>query len=213
MCYVTNGLTQKTRDDIIIDRKSKILTIRRGRLFMENTLVLEFIGRDDFSYKTYKTEDGKILKDVGNGNGTLELCTCTMIDDWWGDAEPNMPIEKVDRYKGLKIVIKGEENEPSPSDRFNYMMLGRLKSDCDYYLGNGNRYEGHLWAKNATEQIEEMKRIWNTFDSDKKPEWLTMADIKNYEKAMVDNTGEKQMEKGNEATQKSIVKKKKQFQR
>ena len=146
-------------------------------------LILEVISRDDISHKTYKTEEGKILKDVGNGHGKLELCT--VCGDWWGDAEPNMPIEKVEKYKGLKIVIKGEENEPTEQERFNYMMLSRLQRDCDYFLGYGNRYEGHLWAKNTTEQIQEMKRLWNFFDDDKKPEWLTYEQILNYEQLMV----------------------------
>ena len=32
-------------------------------------------------------------------------------------------------------------------DMFNYMMLGRLCCDCEYYLGYGGRNANHcLWA-------------------------------------------------------------------
>ena len=76
--------------------------------------------------------------------------------------------------------------EPLPKDKaFQYSMLGRLKSDCDYFLGYGNGYEPHLWAGTVEKQIAEMKRRWLEFDEDEKPEWLTMEDIENYERRML----------------------------
>ena len=32
------------------------------------------------------------------------------------------------------------------AQRFDYMLLDRLRSDCDYYLGNGGRLDKWLWA-------------------------------------------------------------------
>jgi hypothetical protein len=70
--------------------------------------------------------------------------------------------------------------------KFNYMMLSRLKSDCDYYLGYGGKCPEHcLWAKDEQEQINEMKRIYNLFEADEKPEWLTFDEILEYEKQMI----------------------------
>jgi hypothetical protein len=70
-------------------------------------------------------------------------------------------------------------------DKFRYGMLGRLKSDCDYYLGYGGRNAEHcLWAKDEKEQIEIMKALHNSFDESKKPEWLTWEQILYYEKQM-----------------------------
>jgi hypothetical protein len=66
----------------------------------------------------------------------------------------------------------------------NYQLLDRLRSDCDYYLGNGNRSEKHLWAGNVDAQIKKMKELWNSFPKDAKPEWLSMNDILTYEKKM-----------------------------
>ncbi|MDA8646068.1 hypothetical protein N9L66_00680 [Porticoccaceae bacterium] len=66
---------------------------------------------------------------------------------------------------------------------FEYMMLDRLKSDCQYFLGNGKRNEKHLWALNVKEHISEMKRLYNKVPIE--PEWLSSEDIKGYEDRML----------------------------
>ena len=70
-----------------------------------------------------------------------------------------------------------------PKD-FKYQLLDRLKQDCEYYLGNGNKNAKYLWSKNEKQQIEDMKALYNSFKDDEKPEWLTMEDINNYAKEM-----------------------------
>jgi hypothetical protein len=60
------------------------------------------------------------------------------------------------------------------------MLLDRLKQDCEYYLGFGNRSKKALWGENETVQIQQMKRIWNSFPEEDKPEWLTWEDIEDY---------------------------------
>ena len=69
-------------------------------------------------------------------------------------------------------------------DKFTYMMLSRLQMDNDYYLNMGSRSARNLWAGSVDEQIKEMKRLWNSLPEDRKPEWLSMEDIKEYEKEM-----------------------------
>lgn len=66
--------------------------------------------------------------------------------------------------------------------KFEYMMLGRLKMDCEYFLGNGNRSEKCLWAGDVHDQIVEMKRLYDVLSI--KPIWLTLSDIERYEKLM-----------------------------
>jgi hypothetical protein len=78
------------------------------------------------------------------------------------------------------------EESKKPGNEFNYMMLSRLKSDCDYFLGYGNRSENNLWAGNVKDHITEMKRIWNFLPENDKPEWLSMEDILDYENKMTD---------------------------
>ena len=72
------------------------------------------------------------------------------------------------------------KSEPS----YRYMLLDRLRTDCDYYLGNGNRNPKHLWAGNEQHQIKSMKTLWNSFPGEDKPEWLTWDDILEFEKQM-----------------------------
>lgn len=81
-----------------------------------------------------------------------------------------------------KLKNKKTESKDNEGSEYDYMLLSRLKSDCDYFLGNGNRYEKHLWAGNIDDQIAKMKELYNKLPE--KPEWLTMEDIENYEKEM-----------------------------
>jgi len=71
-------------------------------------------------------------------------------------------------------------------DKFKYQLLSRMQQDCEYYLGNGNRAEKHLWAGNTVDHIATMKSIWNSFSEDEKPEWITWEKILEYEQKMLD---------------------------
>ena len=63
-----------------------------------------------------------------------------------------------------------------------YRLLGRLKADCDYFLGTGGRAEKHLWAGNVREQIAKMRELYAALPE--KPEWLTPEDINRYAQRM-----------------------------
>ena len=65
----------------------------------------------------------------------------------------------------------------------SYRLLSRLQSDCEYYLGNGNRSQKYLWAGNVEDQISKMRELYSLVPV--KPEWLTLHDIDNYEQQMV----------------------------
>lgn len=80
--------------------------------------------------------------------------------------------------------MKTNEILNSP-DEFRYQMLDRLRADCDYFLSYGNRHNKYLWAGNPAGQIKLMRDIYNSFADDKKPEWLTPAEIDEYERLMV----------------------------
>ena len=79
----------------------------------------------------------------------------------------------------LESVRASQENLFSQGD---YRLLGRLKSDCDYFLGAGGRAEKHLWAGNVREQIAKMRELYATLPD--KPEWLTPEDIDRYARRM-----------------------------
>lgn len=74
-----------------------------------------------------------------------------------------------------------DQMDKSP-DAFNYQLLARLKQDCEYYLGHGNRSAKHLWSTNEAEQIAKMKALYAGFSE--KPEWISLEDIAQYEATM-----------------------------
>lgn len=67
-----------------------------------------------------------------------------------------------------------------------YRLLSRLKSDCEYFLGEGARAEKHLWAGSVEKQIEKMRELYDQLPE--KPEWLSKQDIDNYERQMTEAT-------------------------
>jgi len=64
--------------------------------------------------------------------------------------------------------------------KFRYMMLDRMRQDCDYYLRIKAGSPYILWAQNEKAQIENMIALWNTFSEEDKPEWLTWDELKEY---------------------------------
>lgn len=85
--------------------------------------------------------------------------------------------------------IKTDLNEVKANE-YKYQLLDRLRTDCDYYLGNGNRQDKYLWAGNVKDQIAKMKELYNSFSDKDKPEWISMEDIDNYEKEMTNKLTE-----------------------
>ena len=71
---------------------------------------------------------------------------------------------------------------------FPYMLLDRMRSDCEYYLNveipnHCPKEYNHLWADHDPEaQITYMRYIWEYLPE--KPEWLTMEQIDEYGKRM-----------------------------
>ena len=89
-------------------------------------------------------------------------------------------------------------------DKFRYQMLDRLRSDCKYYLGHGNRSANALWARgNEAGQILHMVALYQSFSDDKKPEWLSADDIESFAVQMLGKrpTLDQQMQSATERTQ------------
>lgn len=96
------------------------------------------------------------------------------------ETENNITEKESETSMDIEAILK---NEP----QFKYMLLDRLRMDCEYYLGNEGktRHPKHLWAGNEKDQITVMKAIYNSFPDDEKPEWLSEEKILDYEKQMV----------------------------
>lgn len=65
---------------------------------------------------------------------------------------------------------------------FGYKLLGRLKADCDYFLGNGRGREEDLWAGSVERQIAKMRSLMGSLPE--APEWLTAEEVDGYEREM-----------------------------
>lgn len=139
-------------------------------------LTLNYMGVDDFAMPVYQDQLGHLWKDVDLGE--LERpCLYSVLGNTF-DGDPNMPI-------GQDFTIIAKKKVVNQDKCLQYQMLDRLKSDCEYYLGYGYRDPKCLWAKSEKDQVEEMKKIWNSFSRDEKPEWLTWSQIEKYERDIV----------------------------
>ena len=71
-----------------------------------------------------------------------------------------------------------EDEKSLPENDPNYRLLDRLRVDCEYFLGAGNRAEKHLWAGSVYEQVAKMRELYDALPQ--KPEWLTKEMIEDY---------------------------------
>lgn len=102
-------------------------------------------------------------------------------------------IQELAMYEDMEQLIATKRGRLAMEDwsrkepKFRYMLLDRLRQNCDYYLRIGGS-ANCLWADSEKEQIQTMIDIWNSFPDDDKPEWLTMEQIKEFAQKMgVDN--------------------------
>lgn len=137
-------------------------------------MTVNFIGFGGLGieYPCYEDEKGKIYFDLNDGKGELNLYTGGYKKDEDIYGEPCSPVKE-----------KVKCNNPFKRNRqeFEYMMLDRLKSDCEYFFQNEN--EKDLYYHNIKERINEMKRLYEVLIE--KPEWLTLEQIEDYEKRML----------------------------
>ena len=86
----------------------------------------------------------------------------------------------------LDLRLTTEEPTEAGSDELpafvdhsgDYVLLDRLRADCDYFLGAGGRSEKHLWAGSVYAQVKKMRELYDALPE--KPEWLTTEAIDRY---------------------------------
>ncbi len=89
-----------------------------------------------------------------------------------------LPNSDIILEKGDKISIVSLEED----ERFNYQMLGRLQSDCEYAIKQAKSIR-HLWGITVEDHIAEMRRLYALVRE--KPEWLSLEDIDMYERELL----------------------------
>ena len=70
-------------------------------------------------------------------------------------------------------------------ETYKYQLLGRMKSDCLYFLGYGNR-SSQLWGGTIIEHIEYMQVLYSLIIE--KPEWLTNEEIEQFKQNMLETS-------------------------
>lgn len=142
------------------------------------TLELTRVGQHWMDGGLYKDNDGKFYVDCHHEPTNNEVSTVYILSpSKEPDGEPNYPIECVIKILNPKTEKELEEEKY----KFDYMMLSRMQMDCKYYDKNSF---GRAHASTPEQYIAEMKRLWNKFPEDLKPEWISWEDILEYEKKL-----------------------------
>ncbi|WP_304683101.1 LPD11 domain-containing protein [uncultured Clostridium sp.] len=128
----------------------------------------------------YEDENENLYCENGNQN-VGEICLMYCTKEY---GEPICEVENLEKYELVNNPKNNPNYERKKANEYNYMMLDRLRSDCDYFLGNGNGFLGHLYYKDIDKHIEEMKKIYEAFSNEEKPEWISLEDINNYKERM-----------------------------
>ena len=189
--YLELALKYKNKDNFIRKNKEDIEAIEDeyNLTYIEACEVLAKIYDLSIQNKSNINESkiNKIIANKGILNEIKKFDDKTIKDAFLNMCE----LEQISVKNQIQVFqecrrLTGKEplTENNTDSEYQYMLLDRLKIDCEYFLGNGNRNEKHLWAGSVDAQIKEMKKIWNSLKE--KPEWLTMEDINNYEKLMKD---------------------------
>ena len=83
------------------------------------------------------------------------------------------------RLTTKELTEAGSDELPAFVDHSgDYVLLDRLRADCDYFLGAGGRSEKHLWAGSVYAQVKKMRELYDALPE--KPEWLTTEAIDRY---------------------------------
>lgn len=157
------------------------------------TLELKYIEKDRFDREIFLAPAGTIHKtkpvylvdvemDYEFHHGR-KLCTIAMEkgcnNPYYG--EPDCPISKEWDITVTNDKERRQKNE-NPYKKV-YMMLDRMRSDCEYHIGYA-RMNGAKPIEDIEKHIRGMKELWNSLPEDGKPEWLSMEGINELEKML-----------------------------
>lgn len=129
-------------------------------------IYVNYIGKSDYGYPTYKDQNGKLWFDVNLGCSNKPKLHKSSSNNMEG--EPDHYIHDV--YEDAEIVFESIYENKYEHD---YRMLSRYLADCKYFLGAANKSENVLYYKDVTKHLEEMKKLYATFPEEQRPEWLT----------------------------------------
>ena len=141
------------------------------------TLILTRVADNAMSGNLYMDNKGRYYSDLyvepedGKEGTVYRLSPSKDID-----GEPDVPVTAV-------IVLTNPLSEREKRERafsHDYMMLDRMRTDCEYY--NSAEHYNNAHGSTIAETIADMKERWQKLPEDLKPEWLSWEKILEYEK-------------------------------
>ena len=122
--------------------------------------------------------------DFGLDKLSLDECVCPVVEAVERCLDKQgITLEEWIAQNPDKCVL--DVNKPAQGEdrySFDYRLLDRLKTDCDYILGEGGPGAvKYLHQGTIEDQIAKMRELYDAIPDNAKPEWLTPADIDRYE--------------------------------
>ena len=141
------------------------------------TLELTKVGEHYMDGGLYKDKDGKYYVDCHSEIESGKFGTVYRLSP---STEPDGAPEA--SFDGMIFITNPptEKELREKAFRYDYMMLSRMQTDCNYYKSKEHFNRAH--ASTWEQYIEEMKRLWKKFPEDLKPEWISWEEILEYEK-------------------------------
>lgn len=168
----------------------------RSSISEEQDAISKYVERLSILEKSGDMSDNikkliETFKDVADeervhvGEFTQMLKEFDISDDKEEEGEEEAKERDVEIEDKEESIVDESFNVLTESPEFRYMLLDRLRQDCLYYLGYGNRNEKNLWAGNPKEQIKLMKDLYKSLED--KPQWISLEEINDLENKMLND--------------------------
>ena len=136
--------------------------------FPDTAVGLDFVFSDENSIELYWT-------DAHRENQQTKL-------SWPQAAGIVQRLVDEGRYLEAPAISQPEQQDEAQTSSGQYRLLDRLCADCEYFLGEGQRAEKHLWAGSVEAQIAKMRELYAQLPE--KPDWLSPEAIDAYARRM-----------------------------
>lgn len=141
-----------------------------------------------YGYEGFSSEELGVKYSLFNGDGI----TIEWEDTQGGPHETKLSwpqaagiVQRLvdeERYLEAPAVSEPEQKDETQPFSAEYRLLDRLCADCEYFLGEGQRAEKHLWAGSVEAQIAKMRELYAQLPE--KPDWLSPETIDAYARRM-----------------------------
>lgn len=149
------------------------------------------INLNDGTQETFRQDigdgDGGVIdfvKSIGRDDLAEILQNAVVAEQQMAQEQAEPAPEVTEPKEDVQNTEQADAQSATNDHSYEYMLLDRLRSDCEYFLGTGETAENnHLWAGNPEAQIEKMQELYDMLPE--KPEWLTQEDINQYAQQMI----------------------------